>query len=185
MIENPGAPDETGIEGVSTRLNVIKQTPLAHAAGAFLLAWATLAAAQSSTNVIKVIDGDTIQVCCVAGQQETVRYIGVNTPETKHPTRGVEPMGREAAEVNKKLVAGKTIRLEFDVEQRDKYGRLLAYVYLEDGTMVNALLVEQGFAQVMTVPPNVKHQDLFLKLQREAREARRGLWREGRRGGVR
>ncbi len=63
------------------------------------------------------------------------------------------------------------------MQKRDKYGRLLAYVYREDGTFVNAWLVEHGFAMVMTIPPNVKHQDLFLKLQREAREARRGLWR--------
>jgi len=74
-------------------------------------------------------------------------------------------------------VDGKTVRLEFDVQQFDKYGRTLAYVYLEDGTFVNAWLVENGFAQVMTVPPNVKHQEFFLKLQREAREAGRGLWR--------
>jgi len=67
--------------------------------------------------------------------------------------------------------------LEFDVQQVDRYNRLLAYVYLEEGTFVNAWLVEHGFAQVMTVPPNVKHQELFLKLQREAREAGRGLWR--------
>ncbi len=67
-----------------------------------------------------------------------------------------------------------TVHLEFDVQQRDRYGRLLAYVYLKDGTFANAWLVEQGYAQVMTVPPNVKYQDLFLKLQREAR---RGLWR--------
>ncbi len=72
---------------------------------------------------------------------------------------------------------GKTVRLEFDVEQRDRYGRLLAYVYLEDGTFVNAWLVENGYAMVITVPPNVKYQELFLKLQREARETRRGLWR--------
>ncbi len=63
------------------------------------------------------------------------------------------------------------------MQKRDKYGRLLAYVYLEDGTFVDAWLVEHGYAQVMTVPPNVKYQDLFLKLQREAREAKRGLWK--------
>ncbi len=63
------------------------------------------------------------------------------------------------------------------MQKRDKYGRLLAYVYLEDGTFVDAWLVEHGFAQIMTVPPNVKYQDLFLRLQREAREARRGVWR--------
>ncbi len=90
---------------------------------------------------------------------------------------GVEPYGMEAAEANRKLVDGKTVRLEFDVQQFDKYGRILAYIYLEEGTFVNAWLVENGYAVVMTIPPNVKHQELFLKLQREAREVRRGLWR--------
>ncbi len=105
----------------------------------------------------------------------TVRYVGVDTPEIHHPMKGVERAGKEASEANRKLVDGKTVRLEFDVQEQDRYGRLLAYVYLEDGTFVNAWLVEYGYAQVMTVPPNVKHQELFLKLQREAREAGRGL----------
>jgi len=124
-----------------------------------------------------VIDGNTIEVSCVLGDREKVRYIGVDTPETHHPMIGVEPFGKEAAEANWKLVDGKNVRLEFDVQQLDKYGRTLAYVYLEDGTFVNACLVENGYAMVMTVPPNVKHQELFLKLQRGAREARRGLSR--------
>ncbi len=126
--------------------------------------------------VVRVIDGNTIQVCCVFGDRVKVRYIGVDTPETHHPMRGVEPYGMEAAEANRKLVDGKKVRLEFDVEQFDKYGRTLAYVYLEDGTFVNAWLVKNGYAMVMTVPPNVKHQELFLKLQAEARGAGRGLW---------
>jgi micrococcal nuclease len=74
-------------------------------------------------------------------------------------------------------VAGQTVRLEWDVERRDRYGRLLTYVYVGD-LMVNAELVRQGYAQVATFPPNVKYQDLFLRLQREAREAKRGLWEE-------
>jgi micrococcal nuclease len=129
-----------------------------------------------AVKVVSVVDGDTIQVCCIGWKREKVRYIGVNTPETKHPTRGVEYFGKEASEANRKLVDGKTVRLEFDVQQLDKYGRTLAYVYLEDGTFVNAWLVEHGYAMVMTFPPNVKHEALFLKLQREAREAKRGLW---------
>ncbi len=83
----------------------------------------------------------------------------------------------EASEANRKLVDGKTVRLVFDVQQLDKYGLTLAYVYLEDGTFVNAWLVKNGYAMVLTIPPNVKHEGLFLKLQWEAREARRGLWR--------
>ncbi len=131
----------------------------------------------TTVQVVRVIDGDTIQVCCVFGDRVKVRYIGVDTPETHHPMKGVEHYGMEAAEANRKMVDGKTVRLEFDVQQLDRYNRLLAYVYLEDGTFVNAWLVEHGYAMVMTVPPNVRHQDLFLKLQREAREAKRGLWR--------
>ncbi len=131
-----------------------------------------------SAQVVRVIDGDTIEVCCVvARKREKVRYIGINTPETKHPTKEVEHFGLEASEANRKLVEDKTVILWFDVERRDRYGRLLAYVFLKDDTFVNAWLVEHGFAQVMTVPPNVKHQELFLKIQREARDARRGLWR--------
>jgi len=124
--------------------------------------------------VVRVIDGDTIQVCCVFGDRVTVRYVGVDTPEIHHPMKGVERAGKEASEANRKLVDGKTVRLEFDVQQLDRYGHTLAYIYLEDGTFVNAWLVENGYAMVMTVPPNLKHQDLFLELQREAR---RGLWR--------
>ncbi len=103
--------------------------------------------------VVRVIDGDTIQVCCVFGDRVTVRYVGIDTPETHHPMRGVEPFGMEAAEANRKLVDGKKVTLDFDVQQFDKYGRTLAYIYLEEGTFVNAWLVENGYAQVMTVPP--------------------------------
>ncbi len=131
----------------------------------------------ATVQVVRVIDGDTIQVCCVFGDRVTVRYVGVDTPEIHHPMKGVEPYGKEASEANRKLVDGKTVRLEFDVQEQDRYGRLLAYVYLEEGTFVNAWLVENGYAAVMTFPPNVKHEGLFRSLQREAREERRGLWR--------
>jgi len=130
----------------------------------------------AGVRVTRVIDGDTVEICCLEGRPEKVRYIGVNTPETNHPSKGVEEYGHEAKEANRRLVAGKAVRLELDVDPRDRYGRLLAYVYLEDGTFVNAWLVEQGFAQVMTVPPNVKYQELLLKLQRGARDRGKGLW---------
>jgi micrococcal nuclease len=124
--------------------------------------------------VVRVVDGDTIHVR-VDGQLEKVRYIGVNTPEVHHPSKGEEPGGREAHAVNRRLVEGKRVRLELDVQSRDRYGRLLAYVWIGD-TMINAELVRLGYAQVMTVPPNVRHQALFLKLQRDARQSNRGLW---------
>jgi micrococcal nuclease len=126
--------------------------------------------------VVRVVDGDTIYVQ-LADRVEKIRYIGVNTPEVHHPIKGEEPGGREAAAMNRRLVGGRHVRLELDVRSRDRYGRLLAYVWLGD-TMVNAELVRRGYAQVMTVPPNVRYQDLFVKLQREARDAGRGLWRE-------
>lgn len=122
-----------------------------------------------------MVDGDTIHVR-IGGAVEKVRYIGVNTPEVGHPRRGEEPGGREALALNRRLVGGKAVRLELDVQARDRYGRLLAYVWVGD-TMVNAELLRLGYAQVMTVPPNVRHQDLFLRLQRDAREAGRGLWK--------
>jgi micrococcal nuclease len=121
------------------------------------------------------VDGDTIHVK-IGARIEKVRYIGVNTPELHHPTRGEEPGGRAALELNRQLTAGKRARLELDVQQRDRYGRLLAYIWVGD-VMVNAELVRRGYAQVMTVPPNVRYQELFLKLQRDARQAGRGLWR--------
>lgn len=125
--------------------------------------------------VVKVVDGDTIHVR-LGDRVEKVRYIGVNTPEVRHPTQGEQPGSREAWEVNRRLVAGRQVRLELDARERDRYGRMLAYVWVGE-TMVNAELVGRGYAQVMTVPPNVRYQQLFLRLQRDAREAGRGLWR--------
>lgn len=87
-------------------------------------------------------------------------------------------MGRLASSFTKRLVEGKRVKLIFDVQKRDKYGRLLAYAYLEDGTFVNARIIEEGYAQVMTVAPNVKHAHAFLKLEREARQNKKGLWKD-------
>ena len=121
--------------------------------------------------VARVVDGDTIEL----SSGEKVRYIGVDTPETVHPRKRVQFMGAEASAFNRQLVERKRVRLEYDVARRDRYGRTLAYVYV-GRTFVNAELVRRGYAQVMTVPPNVRHADLFVALQREAREANRGLW---------
>ncbi len=125
----------------------------------------------SDYTFLRVIDGDTIEV----EQLGTVRYIGVDTPETKHPQKPVERMGKEAYEANRRLVEGKRVSLEFCAESHDRYGRALAYVYVGT-TFVNAWLVEAGYAHVMTIPPNVKYAQVFLELQREAREAKKGPW---------
>lgn len=124
------------------------------------------------TRVKRVIDGDTI----LLANGEKVRYIGIDTPEINHSTKGAEPFGLEAKEANEQLVEGKRVRLEFDVERRDRYGRLLAYVFLEDGTFVNGWLVEHGLARARAYPPNVRYQDLLERLEWQAQEKRLGLW---------
>ena len=128
-----------------------------------------------SASVVDVVDGDTIKVT-IAGERYTIRYIGIDTPETVREGTPVEWMGPEATEANRRLVEGQTVYLEKDVSETDRYGRLLRYVYLADGTFVNGELVRQGYAQAITYAPDVKHQDILLRMQREAREAERGLW---------
>jgi micrococcal nuclease len=109
-------------------------------------------------------------------RNERIRLIGVDTPETVHPRIGEEPYGREASNFTKSQLTGKQVLIELDVEPRDKYGRLLGYVYLTDGTMFNASLMNQGYAQMMTYPPNVRWAELFRALQTNARNQSRGLW---------
>lgn len=125
--------------------------------------------------VVRVVDGDTI-VISYKSKNEKLRLIGINTPETKHPEKGTEPYGFEASEYTKKLLEKREVKVTFDVQQRDKYGRLLGYVYLTDGTFVNARLLSEGYAQVMTVPPNVKYAEEFVRLERAARKEEKGLW---------
>jgi micrococcal nuclease len=120
--------------------------------------------------VDRVVDGDTIVV-----DGERVRLIGIDTPESVKPGTPVECFAREASALMERLVGGRRVRLERDVEERDRYGRLLAYVY-RDSLFVNAEMVRRGYAQVATFPPNVRHVDQFLRLQREARRNSRGLW---------
>jgi micrococcal nuclease len=129
-----------------------------------------------SVRVSRVIDGDTIEL--VGGRH--VRYIGIDTPEVRYKRHGQwvfdpAPFALQAKELNRRLVEGKQVRLEFDVEKKDKYGRLLAYVFVGD-TFVNAELLRAGLAQLFTLPPNVKYVDLFVELQEEARANNRGLW---------
>lgn len=126
--------------------------------------------------VVKVVDGDTIHVQ-VGGTREKVRYIGVDTPETKHPSMPVQCFGERASEFNERLVGGEQVRLVRDVEARDRYGRLLAYVHrVRDGLFVNAELARHGYAQPLSIAPNVRFADRFTALAREARAAGRGLW---------
>ena len=128
--------------------------------------------AQDLHKVERIVDGDTFVL--VGG--EKVRLIGIDTPETVKPNTPVQPFGPEATQLAKTLLEGRSVRLELDVQERDRYGRLLAYVYLEDGTFVNAEMLKHGLAMVMTRPPNVKFSDEFVKLQQQAREDKRGMW---------
>ena len=130
---------------------------------------------QNWVRVARVIDGDTFEIIN-KGKSEKVRLIGVDTPETVKPNSGVQPFGPEASSFTKKMIEGKLVRLEFDVQERDKYGRLLAYVYLEDGTLLNSRLLEEGLATIMTVPPNVRMADTFLGIQKKARKQKKGIW---------
>lgn len=121
--------------------------------------------------VVAVLDGDTI---VISGGQK-VRYAGLNTPEFHHPDKLPEYCGQEAFEANRRLVAGQIVRLEFDAQRRDQYGRLLAYVYV-NSLFVNAELIRQGYAQVSTYKENQRHHEEFERLQQHAIAARRGLW---------
>jgi micrococcal nuclease len=122
--------------------------------------------------VSRVIDGDTIEI----EGGERVRYIGIDTHESVDPRGVVECLGRESAVRNREILEGMRVRLVADVEDRDRYGRLLRYVFLEDGRMVNEVLLEEGYAELLTIPPNVRYVDRFQGALTRAREAKRGLW---------
>lgn len=127
--------------------------------------------------VSRVIDGDTIEL----ENGERVRYIGIDTPETVDPRKPVQCFGVEASTRNKELVEGKRVWLVKDVTDRDRYGRLLRYVYLGDpqspeSIFVNLELVKEGFAHSYSYPPDVAHQEEFVSAERDAREQGRGLW---------
>jgi len=118
-----------------------------------------------------VVDGDTIKL----ESGKILRYIGIDTPETVDPRKPVQCYGKEASAKNKELVEGKEVKLEKDVSEKDKYGRLLRYVWLGD-VLVNELLISEGYAQSSSYPPDVKYQDRFIEAQRLAREENKGLW---------
>jgi micrococcal nuclease len=128
--------------------------------------------------ISKFVDGDTFWIRKADGKEEKIRLIGIDAPESRNTGKKQEhPLGKASAAYLQRLLTGQTVRLAYDVSKYDRYKRTLAYVYLKDGTFVNAHMVQQGYAQVLTIPPNVKHADLFLKMEREARAKKRGLWK--------
>ena len=135
-----------------------------------------------SARVLRVIDGDTIEVS-IEGSEEDVRYIGVDTPETVKPGAPVECFGPQASAANHRLVEGRTVRLVFDRELRDAYGRLLAYVYAPAAPtsagsprFVNAALIRDGYARTLQIAPNTAHAPQLGRLEARAGRAGRGLW---------
>lgn len=122
--------------------------------------------------VEKIVDGDTIKL----SNGKTVRYIGIDTPETVHPNKEVQCYGKESSEFNKGLVLGRTVTLVKDVSETDRYGRLLRYVYLEDGTFVNEEMVNKGYAYASSYPPDILFSKDLATAMAEARDKKRGLW---------
>jgi micrococcal nuclease len=151
--------------------------PVARAAPSTRPAPPAPAARSLEVTVEKVIDGDTVLARGLPKGTELVRLIGVNAPETGRGRTVRECFGAESARwLTQQIARGSRLRLEFDVGERDRFGRLLAYAYRPDGTFVNAALVGNGYAQTMTIPPNVAHADELRALERTARREERGLW---------
>lgn len=129
--------------------------------------------------VTRIVDGDTFWVDDGSEKGIKVRLTGVDAPETRNSRNKVKAaFGDESTRYLTGLITGKRVRLEYDIDTLDQYGRTLAYVYLEDGTFVNANMLKEGYAMVLTVPPNVKYTEEFVKLARKARERNRGLWNQ-------
>ncbi len=124
----------------------------------------------------RVVDGDTI-IVNIDGKKERIRLIGVDTPETKHPSKPVQYFGKEATAFTKSMIESKKVMLGYDYQLRDKYDRLLAYVYLEDGTFLNAEIIKQGYGFAYT-KFNFKYLEEFRQYEKDARENKRGLWKE-------
>ncbi len=155
----------------------------------FILSLASLLQANGLAVVSKIIDGDTLKVT-YGGIKESVRLIGIDTPESRvndrakrqakrsrHDIRVIISQGKKAKNFVKALIKpGDIVRIEFDIQQRDRYKRLLGYVYLSDGRMLNEEIIKAGYANLLTIPPNVKYRDRFRKAYRYAVENKRGLW---------
>jgi len=123
------------------------------------------------TKVVNVVDGDTFKI----ESGETVRMIGIDTPETVHPSKPVQCYGKEASLKTEELIEGKETKLEKDISEKDKYGRLLRYVYVGD-VFINEYLVREGYAMSSSYPPDIKYQDKFIEAQKKAQEDNKGLW---------
>ncbi len=170
-IENPASPDNT-FDLLTIATNTGTSTPQVKGFSFAAEDNLTLSPKEEDKFLVsKVIDGDTIKL----SNGQVVRYIGIDTPETNHPRKGKECFGEEAKLANKKLVEGKKVRLEKDISETDRYGRLLRYVFV-DGLFVNEYLVKQGYAHARSYPPDVKYQEIFRQAEQYAREKRLGLW---------
>lgn len=127
--------------------------------------------------VTKIVDGDTVWVSAKNGREEKIRLIGIDAHEVRNTRQKKAGFyGKEASAYLRKRISGKKVRLEYDVQRYDRYRRTLAYIYLEDGTFINAEMVRKGYAVVLTIAPNVKYADKFILYQQEARKNQRGLW---------
>lgn len=157
-----------------SRASVVVTTLAVAAAGGWWLG-AQREDAAPVARVIEVIDGDTIVVAFGDGSTDTIRLLGVNTPETHHPTRAAECYGAQASAFTTRRLGGRLVRLEGDVEPRDVYGRRLAYVLLS-GERFNDELLRRGYARLLVIAPNRRHGHELLEAELEARHAGRGLW---------
>lgn len=136
----------------------------------------TSSPSRDQVKVERVVDGDTLEIL-LNGKKEKLRLIGVDTPEMKKPNTPIMFYGEEASQYTKKRLDKKTIELEWDINRKDQYDRLLAYVWI-DGELFNRTLVSEGYARIATFPPNVKYVDKFKKDQEDARQKQKGLWKE-------
>ena len=146
--------------------------------------------AQQAVTVTRIVDGDTIKVFYL-GNEESIRLIGIDTPESRVNKKTKRDANRSGQDIETIIAMGKRatgyveglvkpgdlITIEFDVQERDRYKRLLGYVYLSNGKMLNEEIIKAGYANVMTIPPNVKYKDKYLRAYKQAREDKRGLWK--------
>lgn len=167
---NPPSEQIAVVNNVATSMSAIPQSGEGAATGQVN----TKSQVGKLVKVTRVVDGDTIDIE-IDGKTERLRYIGIDTPETVDPRKPIQCFGVEASKKNKELVEGKMVRLEKDITDRDKYKRLLRYVWLGD-TLINQELVAQGFAKSYSYPPDIKYQEQIVVAEKKAREDKLGLW---------